>query len=58
MVDVLAGPEGETGALKALEAAAREAQTVIVDTSPWVEASAAMWRIANLCIVVAEPGSE
>ena len=58
MVDVLAGPDGETGALKALEAAAREAQTVIVDTSPWVEASAAMWRIANLCIVVAEPGSE
>jgi flagellar biosynthesis protein FlhG len=58
MVDALAGPGSEAATLEALEAAAREAQTVIIDTSPWVEASAAIWRVAVLSIVVAEPGSE
>lgn len=58
MVDALAGPGSEGAALEALEAAAREAQTVIIDTSPWVEASAAIWRIATLAVVVAEPSSD
>jgi flagellar biosynthesis protein FlhG len=46
------------GLLHGLELAGREAQIVIIDTSPWADHSRAIWRIAALSIVVAEPGSD
>ena len=48
-----------SGVLDALEAAARRAHVVLIDTSPWgVEPGGAVWGKAGLVIVVAEPGTE
>lgn len=50
--------EPKEPAFLALETAGRGAQVVLVDTSPTGEASRAIWQVATLTIVVAEPGSE
>ncbi len=56
----LRDPSGtpSTAPLGAIEAAAREAQVVLIDTSPWADLSRSIWTISTLCIVVAEPGAE
>lgn len=46
------------GLLSVLEQAGREAQIVIIDTSPWADHSCAIWRTAALSIVIAEPESD
>jgi len=58
MVDAPGGPESEAATVQALQAAARDAQTVVIDTSPRFEGGPAIWRAAALSIVVAEPGPE
>lgn len=44
--------------LPAIEAVAREGQTVIIDIPSGADLAPAVWRISNLAIVVAEPGAE
>jgi flagellar biosynthesis protein FlhG len=44
--------------IRTIDAAAREAQVVIIDTSSDGEPSRAVWKTSSLCIVVAEPGAE
>ncbi|MFH1220655.1 MAG: hypothetical protein V1694_09425 [Candidatus Eisenbacteria bacterium] len=58
----IASPPGAStlpiSSLAVIEAAAREAQWVVIDTSPWGEPSRAIWGIATLVMVVTEPGSD
>jgi flagellar biosynthesis protein FlhG len=44
--------------LPAIEAVAREGQTVIIDIPSGADLAPAVWRVSNLAIVVAEPGAE
>jgi flagellar biosynthesis protein FlhG len=60
-----AGPEasaekesGSTGAVDHIEEAARQARTVVVDTSPRAESSLAVWQLARLVLVITEPATE
>jgi flagellar biosynthesis protein FlhG len=63
--DVLGGLGGRPGeahgsgsALGVIEKAARQAQIIIIDTSPGADSSRAIWRLARLAIVITEPGTE
>jgi flagellar biosynthesis protein FlhG len=58
VIDALPDPTCDPNPLEALEAAAREAHTVVIDASPALEASRAVWQVASVTVVLAEPGSE
>lgn len=54
-----AGGQGSgSSLLKDLEAAARQAQFVIVDTCPGGGASELIWKLARLVVVIAEPDTD
>jgi flagellar biosynthesis protein FlhG len=52
------GVDGASSPLHGIELAARQAQSVVIDTSPWAMPSQAIWRLARLVIVLSEPGVE
>ncbi|MFH1312725.1 MAG: P-loop NTPase [Candidatus Eisenbacteria bacterium] len=49
---------GSTAAAGHIEEAARQARTVLVDTSPRAESSLTVWQLARLILVITEPATE
>jgi MinD-like ATPase involved in chromosome partitioning or flagellar assembly len=57
-VETLPGGSGTPSAGEAIEAAARHAQSVLIDTSPWAEASRIVWKRAELTLIICKASSE
>jgi flagellar biosynthesis protein FlhG len=49
---------GPAAAVRHIEEAARQARTVLVDTSPRAESSLTVWQLARLVLVITEPATE